>query len=267
MIPSLPILPFRREQVPRLCWLIVFLTLPLCTGSLRGECESPAVSTDRSKKVVEERFMDQLNEAFSAAVVSRGLDYSEAEEIIVDAGEEARPTLLRNLDHEDPVGRLIARTLLARLDGGEDAYVSAEGCLEVAEVLAEGSIVGTPPAPAVADGLYFQYQEQSALRAALLLVKRDGYEPWKTRTLLVYLELCKDSSTTEGLLRFAVENTDDELRRLAVKVVRQIDDPDLATRVAYERDRASSRNLAIPAEVTDLAPVPEDTGTAKESGG
>lgn len=236
--------------------LAAALVLTACGSASEGLDGHGAQQSAAIDTAPEENDMDGLREAFDTAVVARGAAYGDAEQRLVEAGEGARAILESGLDHLDPIGRLVSRTLLGRL-AEEEPYTGTERVLDGLAQGSEGTVAGMPNPKMLAEALYWNYEGRSAQRAALLLVKGADRPRWKLESWLLYLGMCRDPTTNEGLLRFAVETEDEELRRISIDAIEQTDDSKLAARIEYERSRAELQGLQFPAEIELLVRTPE----------
>jgi hypothetical protein len=193
-----------------------------------------------------------MDAIFETAVKSTGEAYLQAEARLRAGGHEAQDTLHRNLQHPDPIARLVARVILDFM--GQDAkdYQAALDYLERLPALIRETPLPVPRSDGAAQYLSEEFGDKLVELGAVRLVKGTHLPRWYVGTLVIYAQLRPSPLATEALLRFAVTTKDEVLRELAVDAIRAAADPALSAKVAAERARCQSLGLPFPAELDAL---------------
>ena len=91
---------------------------------------------------------------------------------------------------------------------------------------------------------------------AVRLVKGTDWEEWRVAGVLYYyLKEQARPSTTEPVLRFAVETKNDEWRGWAIETIQASRDPDLKNKLDVERRRTQALAIPFPAALAALTPA------------
>jgi hypothetical protein len=201
-----------------------------------------------------------MDAQFSDAVNKHGADYLKAEQALRNGGTTASATLRKNLNHADPVARIIARCLLDWNEGRAPQYQEALDYLDRLTKRLARTPVTKPPPTGVAAELNERFGDRVIdFLAVRLLKERDDWPDWKVGTVLFYLKDQKSSAITALLLRFGAETTDARYRTATVDVVKALNDPQLRAKVAAERVRFQAQQKILPTAIADLetaSPVP-----------
>ncbi len=201
--------------------------------------------------------LTMMDARFESAVASTGQAYLEADRRLREGGEQAVLTLRENLARPDPVARLLARTTLDWLEGSGPDYQAVLDYLEYIGKLMATTPVGTPPPLGVAGHLSDTFGARAVDLLALRLVKCTDWPNWKVVSAIFYLKEQARTSATEALLRFAAETGRDDWRDFAVEAIEATRDPNLATKIAFERQYQASRGKQLPPALEALgAPRP-----------
>jgi hypothetical protein len=194
-----------------------------------------------------------MNIVFEQAVARYGPEYLQAEQTLLRAGSAAAPTLQQNLDHRDPVGRMIARCLLQWIGGKAPEYQAALDYLDQIGKRMARTPAGVPPTAGVAAELSERYGAKVADLLAVHLVKELDWPQWRVGSVLQYIMDHKATSTTSALIRFAAETNNEPWRAAAIETIRSVHDPDLATKMDYERKRYSALERKLPEALNELS--------------
>jgi hypothetical protein len=199
--------------------------------------------------------MSELENIFEEAVHAKGDMYLMKEQRLYENADKTRAILSHKTAHPDPIARLLASVLLSWFDDQQQEYLQALSYLsDYAPSYFAKTPVGSPPPEGVASFLAQHYQNRVARLLTLRLVKSENWPNWQATGVLLYLHQQKSPSTTEGLLRFAVETPNETWRKRALKAVQAIGDPALAIKVQAERERCEQLDLEMPSEVDQLSP-------------
>lgn len=197
-----------------------------------------------------------MNHEFELAVESSGQPYLNLEldlrhDAQVDASQAER---LRRLavSHPDGVARLLAQVVLdwARPKGTD--FKAALDYLDYIPKRFERTAIGYPPPIGVESYLTEHFGDRVVELLALRLVKETGWRHWKIAAITLYLQAHRVFSTTSALLRFAIETDETHWREFALEAVREIRDPELDAKLAFEIARARKRGRAVPPGVRSL---------------
>lgn len=194
-----------------------------------------------------------MNAIFDQAVKSSGPQYHEYERQLLEGPEPETSQMLSNrLGNPDPMVKLMAR---AFLDGkGERAkdHKEAAAYLRALPWRLVGAVNPNPGPLELATSLDSDFKDHVANFLAVMLVKdckddrRDVSPKWLKQGLIVYLQQQKIPSTTAGLIRFAEETEDPELRDAAVQAIKAIPDPELPGKIEAERKKARAQRKDLP---------------------
>jgi hypothetical protein len=114
------------------------------------------------------------------------------------------------------------------------------------------------PPLALARSLDSDFKDHVANFLAVKLVKdvkeeRTEVSPkWLKQGVILYLQQQKMPSTTAGLVRFAEETDDPQLRDSAIDAIRSIPDPELPGKIEAERKRAQAQGKVLPPALNAL---------------
>jgi len=200
----------------------------------------------------EEARMDEQAK-FDEALASTGQAYLDAERRLRDDGAAAEPVLRRNLTHPDPIGRLLARTLLAWLGASGAEYQAALDYLDSLPARIAHTPITTPSPLGAASYLTLHFEGRVADALALRLVKAADWPHWKAMAVLFYLKDHASPALTEPLLRFAADTADERWRAAAIDAARAGRDPALAAKIEAERLRLQAQKRLLPEALAALA--------------
>lgn len=192
---------------------------------------------------------------FDAAVQSHGQAYLDADRKLRAGGIPAEMVLRNNLHHADPVARMLARTTLDWVEGSAKDYQDTLDYLDYLPNRLARTPITVPPPSGVAAYLTLHFEGRVADFLSVRLVKGTDWEYWRVAGVLFYLKEQARPSTTEPLLRFAVETKDDELRGWAIEAITASNDPDLKAKLDVERRRTQALAIPFPAALAALTPA------------
>jgi len=194
-----------------------------------------------------------MNAIFDRAVKSSGPQYPEYERQLLEGPEPETSQMLSNrLGNLDPMVKLMAQ---AFLDGkGEWAKDQKEAAayLRALPWRLVGAVNPNPGPLVLATSLDSDFKDHVANFLAVMLVKdckeerREVSPEWLKHGLILYLKQQKIPSTTAGLIRFAEETEDPELRDAAVQAIRAIPDSELSGKIEAEQKRAQAQGKDFP---------------------
>jgi hypothetical protein len=191
---------------------------------------------------------------FERALASEDEAYRLAEERLRDVADTA--ALQRQLSHPDPVGRLMAAVLLESTEAAGDDFRKATEYLERAERRFSETVAGTPPVRGIVDNLSRTFEGRLANFLALRLVKESEPPPWRALVTLAYLERHPSPTANDAIIRFAARTEAPELQEVSAQVLAKSGDPDLAQKLAAERERLARAGGALPPALATLPSAP-----------
>jgi hypothetical protein len=191
---------------------------------------------------------------FERALVSEDEAYRQAEGRLREVADTA--ALERQLSHPDPVGRLIAAVVLESAGATGDDFTKATEYLDRAERRFAETVAGTPPVRGIVDNLSRTFDGRLADFLALRLVKESEPPPWRALVTLAYLERHPSPTANDAVIRFAARTEAPELQQVAAQVLAKSGDPDLAQKLAAERERLAPAGRALPPALATLASAP-----------
>lgn len=199
---------------------------------------------------------DEIRARFEEALASRGSVYVEREIALRESGSAAEPVFEEALRHPDPVGRLLARVLLAWVRGEAVGTLRAVNYLDSLPGFLAEKPYG-PDGKSAARYLTVNHGERAAEVMALRLVQSEDWPDWRVEGVISYLETCKQSSTSEALLRFVVETPNPGWRQRAFQALLRMEEPGLQVKVAAEEARLAVLGRRLPPELARwLHPAP-----------
>lgn len=194
-----------------------------------------------------------MNEHYVAATKSVGSAYLGHEAALRLGGQLSIATLTQHLQDSDPVDRLMARVLLQWAQGQMPGFDHAIRHLDGLQ----DALARTPasqPRPSMVQAYLSQdHGPQLADFVALRLVKQDSLQPWRVYGYLLYLEDQRAPSTTQAIIRFAVETRNESWRQAAIEALGKFDDPDLLQKIEFEAARAKAADRDLPPTLNALA--------------
>lgn len=193
-----------------------------------------------------------IDKTFAEAVTAMGKDYLDAEKKLRDAGAAAGPALRAQENHPDPVGRLLARCLADWVEGKAPNNDKALQHLDELPARKARTVMQVPSPSGTAAYLTKHFGASVVDCLALRLVKAVDWPHWRVMAVLLYLQQHKPPTATAALVRFVAETSNDEHRDLALQVLKEVDDPDLAAKIAFERARLAKVKKALPQGLADL---------------
>ena len=188
-----------------------------------------------------------MDSVVAQAGASSGEEYLALEERIRGGGEEAVAALRRHLADPDPVRQLMARTLLAWMEGRAPECPAALEFLDNLAARLAKTPVGNPPPVGVAAELADRFGPRAAECLALRLVKETAWPHWRVMGVIFYLKNQKVPATTSALIRFAATTTNTTWQQGAVDAIEAIRDPEVSRKVDLERQRLASERKDLPA--------------------
>ena len=195
--------------------------------------------------------MTEAEALFERMLISRGEAYLVAEGALRES-EESAAVLTRQLNHADPIGRLTARVMLEWADAATGEFDAAAAYLDALDRRFGPTVAGMPPVTGVVENLSARFGPRIAEFLALRLVQQPQ-PAWRVLATLGYLDRHKNPATTEALVRFAARAGEPRLQDLTARVVAGIGDPDLARKLATERDRLAAQGAQLPRALASLA--------------
>jgi hypothetical protein len=193
---------------------------------------------------------NRMTTSIEQALSATGPAYEAAEEQLIRAvGQLGAATSVA-----DPVAGLALAAVLSWQGPRAATRTAALQYLENIERRLAGTAVGSPPPVGVANDLTLRFGDGVSDLMAVRLAKSPHWPRWKTFGALLYLEQHKPRLATAALLRFAVEAADEEARELAVSTLRDIRDPDLASKLQAERTHQAGQGRSLDALAAALKP-------------
>ncbi|WIG93441.1 hypothetical protein [Myxococcus sp. SDU36] len=203
--------------------------------------------------------MKTERELFNEALSTQDDAYLNAEAQLRRRGAAAVAELRRHLADPAPLPRLLARTLIAWVEGKAPDNDKALAYLEALPRQIAKTPVLAPSPSGISSYLGRHFQDRVVEVLALRLVKVPSLPRWYALGVIFYLGQQRKASVTEALLRFAIETRIPESRRHAADALRAIGDPELPRKLAAERARIAAHAEPLPAEVeATTAPLPPD---------
>jgi hypothetical protein len=222
-------------------------------GDRPTHAEPPASNHQRTRPKSREI---PMNRNFDLALRTSGQPYSNLEldlrqhaQVDASAAEALRKAAL---SHLDPIARLLARVILDWAEPKGADFKAALDYLEYAPIRLKRTAAGFPSPMGVESYLTRHFADRVAELLALRLVKESGWPRWKVGAIIFYLQAHKLVSTTSALVRFAIETDEADWRKFAVDAIREIQDPDLGAKLAFEIARARKLRRSVPADVGQL---------------
>jgi hypothetical protein len=188
------------------------------------------------------------------AAASSGREYLSLEERLRTGGSEATAALRRALTDPDPVTQLMARSLLAWMEGQAPECPASLEFLDAFERRLAKTPVGSPPPVAVAAELADRFGPRAAECLGLRLVKEIDWPHWRVMGVLFYLRDQQVTATTSALIRFAASTSNTVWQKAAVEAIGAISDPDLPVKLDLERRRLAESRRTLPEALRNLAP-------------
>lgn len=206
-----------------------------------------------------EEIVRELNADFDKALHSSGEDYLKYERQLLDGKEPETTTMLsRRLRDPDPMASLAAQAFLDGKNQWPKDYQEASSYLYTLPARPQGS-TDTDTNPlllARSLGAYWSDHVANFLAVKLAIDSKerqaDLSPKWLKQALILYLQHQKIPSTTAGLIRFAVETDDPELRDSAIDAIKSIPDRELPGKIEAERRRAQTQGKKFPAALEVL---------------
>lgn len=193
---------------------------------------------------------------FDTAVQSHGQAYLDADRKLRAGGIAAEMVLRANLHHADPVARMLARTTLDWFEGSAKDYQDTLDYLDYLPARLSRTPITVPWPDGVGAYLTQHFEGRVADFLAVRLVKGTDWEEWRVAGVLYYyLKEQARPSTTEPVLRFAVETKNDEWRGWAIETIQASKDPDLKNKLDVERRRTQALAIPFPAALAALTPA------------
>lgn len=193
-----------------------------------------------------------MDAVVAQAAASSGQAYLGLEEQLRAGGREATDALRLRLTDPDPVNQLMARVLLAWMEGRAPECPEALEYLEALERRLAKTPVGSPPPVGVAAELDDRFGPRAAECLALRLVKELDWPHWRVMGVLFYLRDQRVPETTSALVRFVALTAEDGWRKAAVEAIQAIQDPELGRKLALERQRLAAVGKSLPAALEEL---------------
>jgi len=194
-----------------------------------------------------------MESVVAQAGASSGREYLELEERIRGGGEPSIAALRGHLADPDPVQQLMARVLLAWMEGRTECPAALEFLDNLAARLAK-TPVGNPPPVGVVAELDDRFGPRAAECLALRLVKDTSWPHWRVMGVIFYLKGQKLPATTSALIRFAATTTNKDWQNGAIEAITAIRDPELSRKIDLERQRLASQRKDLPEPLRQLTP-------------
>ena len=230
---------------------IALAGLPPSSGIARGT-DAGVPTHIQSQQNLRMHRRESMDAVFLKALASQNQDYLDAEQQLLHGGQEAMTTLRANLACPDLVGQLIARQLLARMEGKAPDVQPALAYLDDLPQSLARTPISAPSPMGVAAYLGMHFDARVADFMAVRLVKITQDPRWRVSGMLLYLKQEAQPSTTAALIRFAAETPNDEWRKVAVEAIEDIDDPALQTKLQFERQRMMLLRREFPNALTQM---------------
>ena len=135
-----------------------------------------------------------METVFEKAVMSYGRDYLDAEQTLRDGGPAALSVLQENLQHIDPVARLMVSCLLRWMEGRAPEFQAALDYLDYIPKKLAQTPVGAPRAVGVANDLSERFGAAAVDIVALRLAKDSDWPRWKVLGVVFYLSVRPERS-------------------------------------------------------------------------
>lgn len=197
-----------------------------------------------------------MNQDFDLALESSGQPYLNFELDLrnVAQADAAQAEWLRQqaASHPDRVARLLAQVVLDWGGSKRTEFKAAIDYLDHVHARFNKTAIGYPPPIGVTHYLTEHFGDRVAELLALRLVKQTVWPRWRVAAITLYLQAHRVFTTTSALLRFAIETDGTQWRELAIEAIREIHDPEIDAKLAFEIARARKRGLAVPTEVRML---------------
>jgi hypothetical protein len=233
--------------------VVAVAAFALCAGSIQREAWPSKSKPQETQKSGTNRMsitFERAAEASGGEFLQLELDLRASSQLDRTESERLRKAAL---SHVDPVGRLLARVILDWAGPREKDFKSALDYLEQAPIKLAPTAAGLPSAMGIEGYLTLHFADRVAELLAVRLVKEDGWPQWKVVGIIFYLKAHKVLSTTSALIRFAIETQEAEWRRFALQTIREINDPKLGPKLAFEIARAKKLKRPLPVDVKTLA--------------
>jgi len=229
------------------CIMVLWLSCALLAA---GCCDAP--EKNRATESDREVFA-KMSAIFDKTLESSGTNYLQYEHQLLEGGEpETSQMLSQRLGDPDPMVRLTAQ---AFLDGkGQWARYHKEASAWLGGIAdrPKWTLASDPTPQTLARSLSLDFKDHVANFLAVKLVKdvkeerREVSPKWLKQGVILYLQQQKKPSTTAGLIRFAEETNDPQLRDSAIDAIRSIPDPELSGKIEAERKRAQAQGKELP---------------------
>jgi hypothetical protein len=195
----------------------------------------------------------EMDDLFERALVTTDEAYLRAERRLRAEEAEGLGALRQNLEHADPLGRLIARVTVDWAEASGDDFEKAGQYLDALPAYYSRTAARVPPVGGVEHMLTTRFDGRLGEFLALRLVKETTWPHWRVMTVLAYLDRHKNPATTDALIRFAVQTPDERWRTAAIDVLKNMGDPALGTKLAAERQRLQQQGGTFPIALAALA--------------
>jgi len=186
------------------------------------------------------------NMPIDSLLVVTGQEYIKKETQLRQGGNHAISALKARLSDKDAFTRFYANTLINWMEGRSPNNDKALGYLDnLPAKLAKTPITSPSPSGAAAY-LSLHYQSSVADILTIHLIKLPDLPPWRTASILLYLEEQKLKEVTDLLLRFISETKNDDYVDVVLSTIDATNDPLLGAKILQEEIRLKSLNLRLP---------------------
>ena len=161
---------------------------------------------------------------YQIAIDSRGQLYLEAEDQLVKLGDSAIPFLEEQSQLSTGLSKLITKVILERIAGNQKFKEALDYFDKVEERAAETPMM-VPPPEAVAEYLFQHFGDAVSSLLGVYLVKLAGlWAEWKSLGVILYLGKLNSTASSDPLIQFLSNASDDNQRRLALEALALVGD-------------------------------------------
>jgi hypothetical protein len=177
------------------------------------------------------------------ALESTGQAYLEAEQRLLQRGQEVLPELQADIQQSGLLDQLVTEVIVERISGNRTVEEILAYLEDVEQFMATTPAM-VPPPEGVVTYLQRHFGADAAALMAVHLVKLgDLWPEWKTQAAILYLTGVPSPAATEALARFTATTTRETTRDLAVQSLVAIGNAEMLAKL---EDELAKPELAPP---------------------
>jgi hypothetical protein len=157
--------------------------------------------------------------------------------------------------HEDALAELVP-TVAEWYQEAPSVVEELDRYLDDAERWFRNTVRLAPPVDGVVDVLSARFGPRIADLLALRLTRTPNAPPWRTLTVLGFLDRHPSRAATNALIRFATTTAVPHFQALAAHALSTSRDPALTRKLAAEQQRLARAGRTLPEPLSTLADIP-----------